>query len=301
MDGKALEYGLRNLINEKSTSRFLDARTSYSFLYEAAVELTRISECFRTTQAITTIANQAAYTIDGNFLALYLKNSDNQFFLKYNDGSNDYFLEYKPYQEVIWDNDTDSVTIPSYWTITADPTLDDQIAVDASQAGAAVGGKSNLTVVAETFEDITTGDICHNTDDGSDGVVVAYTSTTSIDVALFGGTDNDVTDEDSFIIQPKGRLLLQLDPPPSTADHTVTLYFIHKPDPVYHSYGVYPFAFDYGDALIKYAGWLYKYRDSEPDFGNAWYTFFLSQAEKHGELFKKAVGRDSSCFRPRLK
>lgn len=278
----------------------MDDRTSYSYLYNAAVELTRVSECFRKTQPITTVADQAGYSIDGNFLALYLRNSDNEFFLKYNDGSDDYFLDYKPYQEIIHGNDTDSVTVPSYWTITADPTLDSQIAVDASQAGAAVGGKSNLTVAAASFTDITTGDICHNTDDGSDGVVVAYTSTTSIDVALFGGTDNDVSNTDSFIIQPKGRLLLQLDPPPSTASHTVTLYFINKPDPVYSSYQIYPFAFNYGEALIKYAGWLYKYRDSEPNFGDAWYTFFLDQAEKHGELFKKAVGRDSSCFRPRL-
>lgn len=300
MDGKNMKRLVRELLNEPATSQFLDDRTTFDNLYEAAKEFTRLSECLRATQAITTVAEQAGYSVNGDFLALYLKDEDEDHYIKYNDGTNDHFLDYKPYQEIIWDNDTTSISIPGYWTITTDPTLDSQIAVDASQAGAATGGKCNLTVAADTFEDITPGDIVHNTDDGSDGVVVNYNTDKSIDICLFGGTANDITDTDSFIIQPRGRLLLQFEPPPKTADHTATLYYIQKPAPVYSDYQVYPFAFDYAETLAKYAAWLYKMRDSEPDFGHAWYQYFVAQANEYKRLFKGAFGRDKSNIRPRF-
>lgn len=292
---------VRILLNEPSTSAFLDSQTTYDFLFEAAKAWVVISKCLRKTQSISTVADQAAYTLDGDFIGNYLRDDDRDFFIKYNDGSDDHFLDFKPYQEIIRDNDTDSITVPNYWGITTDPTLDSQIAVDASAAGVATGGKCTLTVATAAFADVTPGDIAHNTDDTSDGVVVKYTSTTSIDVCLFGGTANDITSADSFIIQPRGRLQLVLDPPPSTASHTITVYALQNPAPVYDDYSVYPFAFDYAEALSKYAAWLYKYRDKEPDFGNAWYQFFLAQAQAYGELFKEAVGRDTSRVVPRFR
>lgn len=301
MDGLDLKRRVRQLLNEPSTSSFLDSRTTYDFLYEAAKEWVIISKCLRKTQSIMTVAKQQSYTLDGDFIGHFLRDDDNDFFIKYNDGSDDYFLDFKSYQEIIHDNDTTPISIPSYWGITTDPTLDDQIKVDASAGGSATGGKCTLTVAADKFENITPGDIVHNTDDGSDGVVVAYTSEKKIDVCLFGGTNNYITTADSFIIQPRGRLQLVFDPPPKTVNHTVTIYALQNPAPVYSDYDVYPFAFDYAEALAKYAAWLYKYRDREPDFGNAWYQFFLAQANSYGELFKEAVGRDTSRVVPRFR
>lgn len=300
MDGKSLKRRVLQLLDEPKNGVWVDNRATYDFLYEAAKEFTRLTTCLRATQAITTVASQAGYSINGDFMALYLRTPDDIFYLKYNDGTNDYFLDYKPYQEIIWDNDTTAISIPGYFTITTDPTADTQISVAASAASDDVGGKSTLTVAAAAFGDVTPGDIVHNTTDGSDGVVVKYTSTTSIDICLFGGTDNEVDIADAFIIQPRGRLLLQFDPPPSTAAHTATLYYIQKPAPVYSDYQIYPFAFDYTETLCKYAAWLYKMRDKEPDFGHVWYQHFLAQAIEHKGLFDGAFGRDKSNIRPRF-
>jgi len=301
MDGKNLLMRTRQLLNEPSTSQFLDDRTTYDNLYAAALEFTRLSKCLRATQEITTVASQAGYTINGDFLSLYLRTAANDFYIKYEDADeNEYFIDYKPYQDIIWDNDTTAISIPNYFTLTTDTTLDSQISVAASAASDDVGGKSTLTVAAAAFGDVTPGDIVHNTTDGSDGVVVKYTSTTSIDICLFGGTDNEVDIADAFIIQPRGRLSLQFDPPPSTESHTATLYYIQKPAPVYSDYQIYPFAFDYTDTLAMYAAWLYKFRDREPDFGHTWYQHFMAQVTEHKGLFDGAFGRDKSNIRPRF-
>ncbi|MEA2066549.1 MAG: hypothetical protein U9O65_05565 [Thermotogota bacterium] len=301
MDGKDLKRRVRQFLNEPSTSSFLDARTTYDFLYEAAKAWVIASKCLRKTQTITTVADQRAYTLDGDFLGHYLRDDDRDFFIKYNDGSNDYFLDFKTYQEIIHDNNTDSQSIPDYWGITTDPTLDDQITGTASADGDATGGKARLTVASAKFADVTAGDVVHNTTDASDGIIAKVVSTVALDVCLFGGTDNEIDASDTFIIQPRGRLQLVFDPPPSTTSHTVTVYALQSPAPVYSDYDIYPFAYDYAEALAKYAAWLYKYRDKEPDFGNAWYQFFLAQANSYGELFKEAVGRDTSRVVPRFR
>ena len=299
MDGKDLSRRVLKLLNEPSTSQFIDTRTTFDFLYEAAKEWVNISKCLRKTQSITTVAEQQGYTIDGDFLAHWVKDDDNSFQVKYNDGSDDYFLDFKEYSEIIYDNDSDSVLLPSYWGVTNDTTLDSQITGVTNAAGAAVGGKSTCAAATALFTDATAGDIIHNTTDGSDGVIISIASDfKSCTTALFGGTDNDWTSGDALIIQPRGRLKLVLDPPPSTAAHTITVYALQKPTPVYSSYDVYPFSYDYAEALSKYAAWLYKMRDKEPDVGHAWYKFFYAQAMDYGGLFKAAVGIDTSRMVP---
>jgi hypothetical protein len=281
----------------------LDSRTTFDFLYEAAKQWTLISKCLRKEQSITTVAETASYTLDGDFLGHYIKDGDddNDFQIKYNDGSDDYFLDFKPYQNIIYDNNTDSVSIPSEWGITHDTTLDSQISGAVNAAGAATGGKSTAAAATALFTDCTAGDIIHNTIDGSDGVIISVASDfKSITTCLFGGSNNDWSNADTLIVQPRGRLLLVLDPPPSTASHTVTVYGLQKPAPVYSDYDVYPFSYDYPEALAKYAAWLYKMRDREPDFGHAWYQYFLIQANEYGALFKETAGTHKSKMAPRF-
>lgn len=302
MDGKDLTRRVLNLLNEPSTSQFIDERTTFDYLYDAAKQWTIISKCLRKTQEITTVASQQGYTLDGDFLGHYIRDDNNDFQIKYNDGTDDYFLDFKPYREIINDNNEDSQTIPDNWGITHDATLDSQVSGATNAAGASVGGKSTCAAATALFTDVTAGDIIHNTADGSDGVVISIASDfKSVTTCLFGGTDNDWTSADTLIIQPRGRLQLVFDPPPETKDHTVTVYALQKPPPVYSDYDVYPFSYDYAEALSKYAAWLYKYRDKEPDFGNAWYQAFFAQATEYGALFREAVGIDKSRMVPRFR
>ncbi len=294
MDGKDLQRRFKELLHIKSTDTDYDERTGFDYLYAAARQWTIETECLTATQTITTTASGATYTLNGNYLSMYLK-ENNRYFLKYNDGTTDYFLYFKPYQEVIFDNQTTAVSIPAYFTITDDPTLDTLISDTAdNDGGTALGGKATLTMDTAVFTDVTPGDIIHNTTDVSDGVVLSTESTFKIlTVALFGGTGNDIDSADAFIIQPRKRFLLQFDPKPSTADHTATFYYLRKPKPVYTDYDVYEIAYEYPDALCKYAAWLYKYRDQEPQFGDAFYKYWDMQIKNYRRLTNKGLARRS--------
>ena len=292
MDGKDLKRRLRQLLGESSSGSWLDHRTSFDYLYAAAQQWVKETECLTTTQAITTVASQAGYSLNGDYLSMYLKEND-RYYLKYYDGSNYTFLYFKPYQEVIHDNDTTAVSIPSYFTITDDPTLDTLISDTADNAADDVGGKTVLTMDTEVFDDVTPGDIIHNTTDVSDGIVTKVSSTKIIEICLFGGTDDEIDTSDAFFIQPRKRFLLQFDPPPITKDHTATFYYVRKPRPVYSDYDVYEIAYDYPDVLCKYAAWLYKYRDQKPDFGDAFYTYWDRQIKEYRRLTNKGLARRS--------
>jgi len=285
MDGKTLLYKIQELLNEESSSAFLDSRSSYQFLWEAATEFAGRTNCLANTQTITTVADQTDYTLNANFLKMRLKDDSGRYFIKYNDGTNNSFIYDKSYQEMVIGNNVTSVAYPSHFAVEPDSTLDSQISSTTTSAGAATAGLSTLTDTGSDFADVSPGDNVHNTTDGSDGIVTSKTSSTALVTALFGGTNNDWTSGDSYVIQPQGRLKIVLDPPPSTAGHTMTVYYVERPDPVFSDYGVYKFQDQYSTGIVSYALWKYKYRDKEPNFGDAYYKFFeMAVMKANGQL-----------------
>ena len=287
MDGKDLLRRLRQLLGEDSTTTWLDDYTSYDFLYEAAKALVDRTGCLRTYQEITTVADDDEYNLNPDFMRLYTKNASGDFYVILNDGSNNYFLTWKPYEEILYQNSPSSVAIPSHFCI-IDSAFPDQVTGTATSAGAASGGECILTDTAADFTDVEAGAIVHNTTDGSDGVVLEKNSTTSLDTALFGGSDNDWSSSDAYVIQPQARYQIFLDPPPSTADYTLTVHYIQQPAPVYADYRAYRFSDQYKEPLVKYAAWLYKYRDKDTDFGDAWYRFWDMSIGRVGYSINRA-------------
>lgn len=79
--------------------------------------------------------------------------------------------------------------------------------------------------------------------------------------------------------------------PTFSGTQTVTVNFLQRPDPVYSDYGSYRFAAGYEEALIKYACWLYKYRDLTPDMADKFYTFYDMQLRKAKNVHNKATGK----------
>lgn len=302
MDGKELSYRLRQLINEDANSDFIDSKTSYQYLWEAARDFAAATNALRSTQTITVVASQQGYTLNANFGQLYLKNNDNEFVIKYNDGTTETFLPWKPYEEIIYENQTSDVLIPTDFTIIDDPTLDSRITGTTTSAGAASAGETTLTDTAADFSDVSAGDIVHNTTDDSDGIVLSKTSPTVLVTALFNGTGNDWSSSDAYVIQPQGRLQLILNPPPSTAGHTVTMYNTQIPAPVFSDYGAYRFQQGGTDAVIKYAAWLYKYRDKQPDFGDALFAHYDRQLRRINAHMDSSVNKNKLrvSFRTRL-
>ena len=293
MDGLFLLYSLRNILNEYASSSFLDTRTSYEYLWKAAKTFASRSGVLRSTQSITTVADQSGYTLNADFDKLYLQDTDSNYVVKYNDGSINTFPMWKPYEEVIYEDNTTSLSTPTYFTLIDDPTLDSKITGTATSAGALSGGLATLTDTAGNFSDVSVGDAIHNTTDGSSGYVVSKTSSTVLSIALFGGSNNDWSSSDAYVIQPQGRIQLILNPPPSTASHTVTVFYQQIPSPVFSDYGVYRFQQKYMDSIIFYAAWLYKYRDREPDFGDRFFAQFDSAVREANSSLNRSIARDN--------
>lgn len=292
MDGKSLTNGLAKLLNENSTtSGFIDLRTSYDNIYEAVLEFSRRTRALTASQTITTVANQTNYDLNADFLELYLRDSQNQYIVKYNDGTNDYFLTFRDYEAVSYANQTDSVTLPYNFSIIDKQTLTDRITGTVTSAGASSNSECSCIDSSAPFANVKVGDDIHNTTDGSDGVVIAVTSTSSLVTALFGGTDNDWDSSDAYVIVPQGRMQLVLNPPPSTSGHTVTIKYVQKPDPVYSPYRTYRFDRQFESAIIKYAAWLYKYRDGEPNFGDAFYKYWDMNVRRAAKTEQKSLNK----------
>lgn len=294
MDGKSSTNRLAELLNETiSSSSFLESRVSYDFIYEAVCEFVRRTRVLTASQSITTVADQTNYDINADYLMPYLRDSDNRYIVKINDGSNDYFLPFRDYESVTYANNTTSVTIPSNFSIIDKSTLTDRITGSVTSTGSLSNSETTCTDSTAPFTNVKVGDDIHNTTDGSDGIVIAVTSTSALVTALFGGTNNYWTSGDAYVIVPQGRKQLVLDPPPSTAGYTVTLKYVQKPDPVYSPYRAYRIDRLYEPAIIKYAAWLYKYKDSEPDFGNAFYKFWDAQVRMAAKTEQKSFDKPS--------
>lgn len=294
MDGKTLLRRVREEIGEPSGSDFLEDQLTFDYLYEASILLVQRAKLITSTQSITTVADQTNYPLNPDFLALYMRNRNNNLFIKYTDSnSSDTFLTHIDYDELIYSNQSTSITIPARFSITDRPTLYSQITGTETSGGTATGYQVTLTDSAGDFSNVYHGDIVHNTTDSSDGIVLSKTSSTVLITALFGGTDADwdSSPPDTYVIQPHGRFDLVLDPPPENASDTVTVYYLQRPAPVYSHYGMYRFAQEYLQHLISYAAAKYKYRDREEDFASVFLTDWEIAVVRTASFANKKMNR----------
>jgi len=371
-DGKDLLRRLEQILNEESVGTWLDDKSSYDFLWEAAKEWTARTKCLTSMYEFKTVEGQPNYTLPAGFLKLFLMDKQNRYYVRYTDGT-DHFVKFKDYEDIIHENSVQTYDIQQSTLTTSATTIqdtgqdfgdwetssgdsvyqlrftdtqgneswaylgeastttnaDDTIAVFTDLARASTGwngagtpsgtashyrvekassadvptsfsirdkqalysqitgtatsdgddsaGECTLTDSSGVFittDYVNKGDIIHNTTDSSDGVVLSITSATALVCALFGGTGNDWDKDDAYVIQPQGRLEIYLDPPPSDSGDIVRVDFTERPDPVYSDYGVYRFRQHATEAIVKYAAFLYKYRDQEPNFGDALFQWW---------------------------
>ena len=291
MDGATFIRTLRESVGENSASQYLDARTSYQWGQEAACEEVRRGRLLRATQTITTQAETASYVLNADFLSLDLRNKNGDPIIKYNDGTTDHWLDFEEYDDLVYGNQTDSVSVPSKFAIIDKAALYSQITGTATSAGAQSAGLSILTDTSGLFtttDYVSAGDIIHNTTDTSSGVVLSVTDATHLNTALFSNSSGAVASweaSDAYVIQPQGRLQIVLDPPPSTAGHTITVYYLQRPSPVYHDYGTWRFPSQYCDALVEYVAAKYKLADKDI---NDWNAFKKEWYGRLGEIAASA-------------
>ena len=293
MDGLTLFTQLSQALSESSDSSWIDKKTSFDYLYEAACEFVRETECLTASQSIIPIGSTSAYDLNPDFYFLYLTDDQNVFFIKYNDGTNDYMIKYREYSPIVYGNMTTAQAIPDSFTITDKRSATVNITGVATGAAAGAGGESILIDSGATFlSTVSVGDIIHNTTKSADGIVVVVTSNSQLVTAILkSGTSSNWTTSDGYIIVPQGRKQIMFSPAFMNTGGTVTVEYVQKPIPVYSDYRSYRFNPVYMSAIVKYAAWLYKFRDREPSFADAFYKHWDLQLRHFKSLEGKSRKR----------
>ena len=301
MDGYTLLTQLRQAIGESGTSTWPEAKLSYEMLYRAAVATADRSGIITSSQIISTVANQAAYLLNADFLRLFLMDSQNRLYIKYTHSTFDSFIYWVDYSSIVMNNASVSVDVPNWFSITDAAPLsqitgstntDSSSAFDTNTTYSIFGeslGESTLGTGA-SLSNVSAGDIIHHPLDDSHGIVLALSSSITLAIALFGGTQNYFTSGRAFFINPQQRYQLVLDPPPATTGDTVTLGYVKKPAPVYSAYRSYPFPNDF-HGLVQRASWEYRFRDKQPDFGDRQYRNWEVNVKELGKAVNKAKRR----------
>jgi hypothetical protein len=289
-------------LHERSYSDWLNDQSSYTYLYGGAVEINSRNALITSVQSITTSASIAEYNLNPDFTSLYLKDKDGKYFVKVYDGTNYFFVNHKAYEEVYYNNLTSSQTMPDSFTIKPATTQDSNITGTASSAGTASNGEATLTDTSSStkFSTISVGDTVHNTTDSSHGIVIEKTSNTALICAMFSSTGSSASFEssDAYVIVPQPRYSMVFEPAFSTSGYVVAVPYIQKPTPVFSPYRSYKFPMECKRELVDYAATLYKYRDRDPNFGNAFFQFYDRGTKLNGGMNKKAI--NSNTFKMNL-
>jgi hypothetical protein len=294
MDGSTLCRDVRKLLMEGESSEFVDDRLTMDLLWEAAQEINRESQWLTKEYTFSTVVNQTNYHLPYDFQELYMYDSFNYHTIRINNGSGDTFVRWKNFNAIYQDRPFFSGSQPianDFSIVDADALTN--ITGIATSNGADSNGESILTDSLAPFANVSVGDIVHNITDSSDGMVIGLISTSQIRTGIYDGTTNDWAINDSYVIVPQHRLDIVLNPAPSVSGYTVYVPYISRPDPVYSLFAKYNFPNMWRYVLTKYAAWMYKYRDKEPNYGDKWYQHYdmsIRQAKRNANRVKERTG-----------
>jgi hypothetical protein len=290
MEGYTLKRKLRELLSEVTNGTFMNDRTTYDYLYAAVNDFNFRTHYVTGTQTIPISATVSAYNLNPDFVGLALMDRDNRPYIKWTVGGSDSFITPRDYASQIQEDSTTTSSIADGFSITNAPQSSN-ITGKATSDGVILNGECLLIDTSADFSTVAIGDYVHNTTDDSNGVVVGIPAS-GITCALFEGTLNQWTTGDDYIVVPQTRYSIVFTPIPS-APATATVYYIKAPAPVYSPYQVYSLPFQYDIPIVEYAAFLYKYRDREPDFGDALYKHYDIATRKFAAEMRKGIPEKS--------
>lgn len=290
MVGAILCNMLRQSIAE-STGTWVDFKTSFDYLFEAAKDFAKETRACSDSQSITTVASISEYELKPNFTEVITTDDHNHPTICLTDSNgNESWIDWESYSDYL-QNDNTASTPNSFCII--DQTIKNRITGTTTATGTYTGGESILTDSSADFSTVTIGDYVINTSQNAYGYVlgIGTTLTTAMFIlATSGGVYASWASGDTYIIQPAPRYKIILDPAPSIGGDIINVAYIAKPYPVYSDYGMYTFATGYEEALISYATWKYRYRDSKPQLADPLYVTYERQMRKAKNTGRKAVG-----------
>jgi hypothetical protein len=295
MVGLDYQSRLNQLLSESVGSYWVDKKTGFDFLFEAAKDFAKEVKSIHDTQTITTVAGTLDYRLKPNFMEILTQDGYGNKIVPLDNSGERSWLKRVGYGKILYENTTTPST-PTEFAIT-DAPVDSRITGTTTSAGVSSGGESILTDASASF--ITTvniGDSVVNPTSGKYyvGTVLSVSSNTALVTAMFNISSSQSSYAswgigDTYYIEPHASYTLVISPPPSTTGTTITLSYLCFPNPVYSDYGSYSFATGYEEALLKYAVWLYKYRDTKANQGDALYRYYDQQLRKAKNIHKSAT------------
>jgi hypothetical protein len=285
MDGKLLLRTLLDALDAPAQDEIFhtDGRVLYHLLDAAAAEFVRQTRCLTSSITLTTVKSQQAYDLPPDFIAPYMKDSRDRFFVRYYDGATYLFPVLTTYEELFRDNRTTEQETPGRVCLIDKPTTLATVTGTTTDAGALSAGQCILTDSARKFtttELVYARDIVHNTTSGADGIVLSVTDATHLVTALFEGKNQAWAKSDTYVIQRATSKQLHLEAPPATAGHNIVVPYLCMPAPVFSDYGFWRFAPMSCRAICYEAAFMFKNRDGD----------YLS-SDRHHVMFQNEVNR----------
>lgn len=241
MDGAKLKARTLDFLDESGVSdNYAGEREIYDCLDWAVAIFVRETGALHAVQEITTVADQQNYALTPGFLGFYVRDAWDRYIVKYSDGDTTRWPYVVAWEEIWRANVTES-RWPAQVAVRETPESPDTEEGTATADGAASGGECVLTDATKDFEGadvVYPRSVIHNTADGSTGIVLEVTGATTIRTALFGGTANEWTSGDAYVIEAANPFQLVLDAPAEEAGHTIEVPYLSMPTPVYSDYGV---------------------------------------------------------------
>ena len=168
MIGKLYQSQLNQLLSE-SSSTWIDLKTSFDFMYEAAKDFSKETKACHGSQTITTVATQAEYNLNPDFLEVLTKDDHDLPVIKYSDGTNTTWLSWESYSDYLQGDNPDGT--PSSFAIT-DATLVTRITGTVTTGSTNAGGETTLTDTGTVLTSLFPGDNIINTKSDYYGLVL---------------------------------------------------------------------------------------------------------------------------------
>ena len=268
------------LINESSTSTFLDESTTYELLNTALREFARRTQLYVKSSSISIVSGTSSYTLPDDFLKFFVKSQDDyvQPSIYYNNNK----ITYIDYSTYISYDTTETADIPANYTLNF-TYPDNLISGTATSSSTLSNGEVNLVDTSKSFTKSLVGATVHVTHSSvtCNGYVIAYNSSTSLTIATIPSTS--ISSGDSYLISPPPTNTITFYPTPSSS-FTLPIYYTPSFPPIYSPYRPIPLPNDMLIPIACFICWLYKYKDREPAYGDKYFAIYETAVRRYSPV-----------------
>jgi len=282
---RLLQEFLDGIDTKEFSEAYITQKRAYECLDMAACIFARETRALKREIEITTVAEQQEYPLPPAFIDLYMRDSDNNFFVRYTGDNNILCWPIQiPPDYVYQMHETTPRDYPPHFSIEDVKTEQTLITGTATAPGAATNGRSILEDTTKNFlaaDRVCPRDRIYNHTANAEGIVLSVIDATHLSTALFSGINIEEWDSaDTYTIIPATTNILKLAYPPLTAGHKIAVPYVSLPPPVFWELGAWTYPERVCKAIASGAAALFKTSKTE-----------YQEAQSLGNLFDAEVLR----------